>query len=351
MPASMATDSCIHWIKRLEQPVSRFLSICGLNRSFPNDATGSDTLTKMQDTTHKVAKRHAAFVGVVVVSGLLFSKMLGTLVAYALHNDSSSHILIVPFISLYIFFMERRRVLSVTSTSLGPGTATLAAGVLVWIADKYFLQLSGNDPLSMAMLSFVLILIGGFLLCYGVAAFRAGIFPVLFLLLMIPLPDSVLDKTIYMLQLGSTEITYGLFEMAGIPVLKQGFLLSVPGVTIEVAKECSSIRSSIALFITCLVAAHFYLRTWWKTLLFVMLSLPLALIKNGIRIATLTLLSIYVDPGFLKGNLHHDGGFVFFLVALLIMWPVLELLHRSEGRRVFPNRETQGVVESRVVQG
>jgi exosortase len=279
------------------------------------------------------AKRHAAFTGLVVVSMLLFSKTLEILVAYALQNDSSSHILIVPFISLYIFFVERRRVFAMPSTSIGAGTATLAAGVLVWIAGKYFLQLVGDGLLSMAMLSFVLILIGEFLLCYGVAAFRAGIFPALFLLLMIPLPDIVLDKTIYTLQRGSTEIAYGLFKMAGVPVLRQGFLLSVPGVTIEVARECSSIRSSIALFITCLVAAHFYLRTWWKMLLFAVLSLPLAMIKNGIRIATLTLLSIYVDPSFLKGNLHREGGFLFFILALVMMWPVLVLLQKSERSR------------------
>jgi exosortase len=303
----------------------------------------------MQDTTHKVAKRHAAFVGWVVVSGLLFSKMLAGVVAYALGNDSSSHILIVPFVSLYIFLMEGRRIFSVIESSVGWGTVTTSVGAVLWIVSKNLRWLTANEFLSAAMLSLVLIWIGGFLLCYGLVAFQSGIFPLLFLLLMVPLPDPLLDRTIYLLQQGSTWITYGLFKMVGVPVLRQGFLLSVPGVRIEVAKECSSIRSSIALFITCLVAAHFYLRTWWKTLLFVMLSLPLAVIKNGIRIATLTLLSIYVDPSFLKGNLHREGGFVFFMMALLIMWPVLELLHRSERRQVSSNREMQSVVETGAV--
>jgi exosortase/archaeosortase family protein len=63
---------------------------------------------------------------------------------------------------------------------------------------------------------------------------------------------------------------------------------------------------------------------------FVLLALPLAIIKNGIRIATLTLLAMYVDPGFLTGNLHHDGGFVFFLLALAILAPVLLFFQKSE---------------------
>ncbi len=160
---------------------------------------------------------------------------------------------------------------------------------------------------------------------------------------MVPLPDVVLDRAIYALQEGSTEIAYLIFQAVGTPVLRHGFLLSLPGVAIEVAKECSSIRSSIALFITCLLAAHLYLRTGWKMLLLVLLSFPLSLIKNGIRIATLTLLSIYVDPGFLTGRLHHEGGFVFFLLAMLILWPVFSWLKNSEKPSDMPLRSGEEI--------
>lgn len=65
-------------------------------------------------------------------------------------------------------------------------------------------------------------------------------------------------------------------------------------------------------------------------ILLALLSVPLSVLKNGIRIATLTLLSIYVDPDFLTGKLHHEGGFVFFVAALLILWPVFLWLVKSE---------------------
>jgi exosortase/archaeosortase family protein len=110
--------------------------------------------------------------------------------------------------------------------------------------------------------------------------------------------------------------------------------LSVPGVTIEVAKECSSIRSSIALFITCLLAAYLYLRTGWKKFVVVVLALLLSVVKNGIRIASLTLLSIYVNPGFLTGKLHQEGGFLFFLIALLILLPVFLWMEKSDRARI-----------------
>jgi exosortase len=135
---------------------------------------------------------------------------------------------------------------------------------------------------------------------------------------------------IYLLQCGSTSVAYFLFRALGVPVLRQGFLLTVPGITIEVAKECSGVRSSVVLFITCLLAARLFLRTPWKRILLISLAIPLAILKNGIRIVTLTLLSIYVNPSFLTGRLHHQGGFVFFLFALAMLAPVLKLLEKSE---------------------
>jgi exosortase len=150
---------------------------------------------------------------------------------------------------------------------------------------------------------------------------------------MIPIPDPILTGIIRALQEGSTDIAQAIFQLTGTPVLRNGFQLSLPTVTIEVAEECSSIRSSMALFITCLLAAHLYLRSGWKKWVFVLLSLPLSLLKNGIRIATLTLLSIYVNPEFLTGRLHHEGGVVFFLLALAMLVPVFLWFERTDKSR------------------
>lgn len=277
------------------------------------------------------AKRHISFVAFIVVSSFAFYKILSALVTYSLNNASSSHIVLSPLVAFFLLYVERQHIFSTTKTNIGSGIGLMLAGVILhWVASRPPFPQDGNWPLSLGAFSVVLVWIGGFVLCYGLAAFRAGAFPLLFLLLMIPFPDVVLDRVIHALQTGSTEIAYLFFQAVGVPVVRQGFVLAVPGVTIEVAQECSSIRSSMALFITCLLAAHLYLRTGWKMLLFVLLSLPVSVVKNGIRIATLTLLSIYVDPGFLTGRLHHEGGFVFFLLALLILCPVFLWLEKSD---------------------
>jgi exosortase len=276
-------------------------------------------------------RRDACFVAVVLVSIVLYWKPIGELVSLAFSDESYSHILLIPFLSLFLLYTERKTVFLETRWSLGFGTTLIVVGVIVyWPLTSLLFSQNPSHFIFGAALSLVSIWIGGFIACYGERATRAALFPLLFLLLMVPLPDEILAWTVHLLQQGSTAVAYVLFKAVGIPVLRQGFLLTVPGVTIEVATECSGIRSSMALLVTCLLAAHFFLRTPWKMLLFVVVSLPLAVIKNGIRIATLTILSIHVDPSFLHGHLHRDGGFVFFVLALAILAPVLLLLQKSE---------------------
>jgi exosortase len=277
------------------------------------------------------ARKDASFVAFIVISSLAYHKTLSALIEYSLREESSSHIIFIPLIAFSVLYVERQRLFSITRMSIGLGVAVALSGMILHalVTRGPFLQ-EDNWPLSLGTFSVVLVWVGGFLLCYGLDAVRVAAFPLLFLLLMVPFPKVVLDWVIHALQEGSTEVAYLALRAVGIPVSRQGFLLFVPGFTIEVAKECSSIRSSIALFITCLFVGHLYLRTGWKMFLLVLLSIPLSIIKNGIRIATLTSLSIYVDPSFLTGRLHHEGGFVFFCIALLILLPVFLWLEKSE---------------------
>ena len=287
-------------------------------------------VSKLTSVGPEITKRHLIFIVFVAASCLVFYKTTSELVRYSLHDDSASHVILIPVIAFFLIGLERSKIFSITRLTPVPGIGLIGAGlILFWQASQLSPQ-PGNWSFSLEILSILVVWLGGFLWCYGFHALRAAAFPLLFLLLSIPVPDELLDRIIYALQAGSTAISYFIFQAVGTPVVRQGFLLSVPGVTIEIAKECSSIRSSIALLITCLLAAHLYLRTAWKIILFVALAMVVSVVKNGIRIATLTLLSIHVDPGFLTGKLHQRGGFVFFLIALAILYPILLLLQKSE---------------------
>lgn len=290
----------------------------------------------MTETNNRLAtEAHLAFGVFLFLSTIVFWRTLGALITYSLHHESASHIILIPLVSAYLLFTERRMIFTSVRPSVAVGMGmTIIAATVYWTVNRGVLLLQQDESLSAATLAIVLLWIGGFLASYGRATTRVAAFPLFFLFLMVPLPDRVLDWTIHLLQQGSTEVACLLFNAVGVPVLRQGFVLSVPSVTIEVAAECSGIRSSIALLITCLLAAHLYLRTPWKIAVFILLVLPLAVIKNGVRIVTLTLLSIYVDPGFLYGSLHRKGGYVFFILALLLLFPIFLALERSESHRL-----------------
>jgi exosortase len=194
-----------------------------------------------------------------------------------------------------------------------------------------------SQTLSAFMLALVLFWIADFILVFGRGAARAARFSLLLLLLAVPLPDFFLAPAVYFLQRGSAELVAALFDLTGVPFLRQGFIFELGRFTIEIARECSGIRSSMAVLVIALLAAHFYLRSFWKQTLFLLCSLFIMIVKNGLRIATLTVLALYRDPSFLFGRLHNDGGVVFFLLGLILLVPILWILGRSEatgGKRV-----------------
>jgi exosortase len=283
-------------------------------------------------TTEKTKSMEFAFLGFLAVFAAVFFKFLAALVKFSLEHEYCSHILLIPFISAFFIYLNRESIKK--SLAWWPGGALLiipAIPVLIWaIARKSTLE--PNDFLAGATFAIICVWISGFAICFGMRAVRAAIFPLGLLLLMIPLPIVVLNAATRFLQQGSTEITWWILQAVGEPSLKDGFMIYMPKLTIFVAEECSGIRSSLALFITCLLAANMMLKSNWRRTIFVLLAFPVALIKNGIRIATLILLSIHVDMRFMTSSLHRDGGFVFFGIALLMMFPALKLLQRSEIR-------------------
>jgi exosortase/archaeosortase family protein len=107
-----------------------------------------------------------------------------------------------------------------------------------------------------------------------------------------------------------------------------------------VAPECSSIRSSLILLITMMVVSQLLLRSFWRKLLVVVLAVPVSIAKNGLRIFVLGLLAIRVDPGFLTGNLHRQGGIIYFLIALVAMLLLICILRRGEAKK--PNESRPG---------
>ncbi len=257
------------------------------------------------------------------------------LLATATRREYYSHILLIPLVSTALLFGQRKNVFEAVEFDLRKGLILLALGLLFFLIGKSQKgELSLNDYAALMALSGVIFGAGAFIFCFGQQALRKSIFPFLFLIFMIPLPMALMDKFIYILQVGSAEFTHLLFRLTGVPVLRDGFTFTLPNLQIEVAKECSGIRSSLALLITSVLAGHLFLKSGWKKLLLTLSIFPITVFKNGVRIVVLSLLGAYVDPRILGSELHRSGGIPFFFIALLLLAPVLWFLRKWEKNRV-----------------
>ena len=145
-------------------------------------------------------------------------------------------------------------------------------------------------------------------------------------------PKSVLNPIVTLLQQGSAVSAHLLFAAVGIPIEQTGTLVQIPGLTMEVAPECSSIRSSMMLLVTTTFLAQLRLRSGWRKAVVLAVAIPLSVAKNGLRIFVLGVLTTKVDPSFLTGRLHRQGGIIYFLLALLGIFVLLWILRRGENR-------------------
>jgi exosortase len=139
-----------------------------------------------------------------------------------------------------------------------------------------------------------------------------------------------MDKIIVVLQAASSELVYTILRTLGTPMFRQGFKFELPGIAIEVAKECSSIHSFWALIITGLLVGHFRLRSFPGKLCLALLVPPIAVFTNAVRIVTIYFLAVKVDMGFMYGRLHHDGGIVFSLISLSALLSFLLIVRKVE---------------------
>jgi exosortase len=273
------------------------------------------------------------FVVLCTVSLAVWWHSIVSTLALGLRQEAYTHILLILPISVTLIVSERNRRAWKPKPNFGVGSALLILAILAGVAG---LELgaarttTADLRLSVEMLAVVTWWIGSFVLCFGGRVFKACIFPLCFLLWLIPIPNTVLNLIVYFLQQGSASAARLLFTIAGIPVSQAGTVLSIPGLTLEVAKECSSIRSSLMLVVTTMVMSHLLLRSLWGKILVILAAIPLSIAKNGLRIFILSVLGVYIDRRFLNGRLHHQGGIVFFLLSLTSILALIWLVGWAE---------------------
>ena len=202
--------------------------------------------------------RIIVFIATIVSSVLLCLSLFKELLASSLRNDFSSHILLIPLVSAGLIFYRRAKIFSDVRFSIPTGGfIAIIGGTLLVLFQPGKVGLNAADVLSAKALALTIFWIGVFVIFFGGKCFRKAVF-------MVPIPDVLLGVVIPVLQRGTAEMTAVLFKITGTPHYRNDLTFVLPRISIEIAAQCSSIRSSLALLITSLLAAHLILRTFWR---------------------------------------------------------------------------------------
>ena len=250
------------------------------------------------------------------------------LISLALRDELHSHVVLVPFISLYILYIIRDQLPKTYSSSFGWALLALAAGTLLLAAAWNW----RTSWLTASILSFVCFLTAGGFIFVGKLWMKAAVFPFAFLVFMAPLPGSAVQWLENASKLASADCASFFLHLTGIPVLRDGTIFQLPGIVIEVAQECSGIRSSWVLFIASILAAYLFLRRPFHRSILVFIALPLGILRNGFRITVIGLLCVHFGPQMIHHPIHRRGGPIFFVLSLIPLIAILWLLKRHEDR-------------------
>jgi exosortase len=260
---------------------------------------------------------------------VVYYQVLGKLVIDWWQIPDFSHGFLVPLFAAYLVW-EKRSVLRCTKIDPSwTGIVVMALGLVVLLLGVY------GSELFLSRISLA-ILLAGLVLCFGGwQILRELRFALLVLLLAIPLPAIVFNQITFPMQIIASKLATGLLQSIGVPVLREGNIIVLPLMKLEVAEACSGIRSLMSLFTLAVFYGYFLENSIWRRVALVLASIPIAIAANAVRIVGTGLCVQYWDPDKAMGFFHEFSGWVVFLVSLTCLY----LLHRAIS--CFPSKRRQ----------
>lgn len=252
--------------------------------------------------------------GLSVLFLVLYGPILESLVLNWWKDPNYGHGFLVPVFAGYVFWKQRERLAKI---SLKPANF----GFLVMVAAIALLLLGSLGAELFTSRFSMLVLVAGCVLFLGGRRFlRAIMFPLGFLILMIPIPTIIYNQITFPLQLLASRFATFWLQLINVPVLREGNLIILPNYTLEVVDACSGIRSLMTLITLAIAYGYLTERRLWVRWLLVILMVPIAIVSNAIRIMGAGLLTFHYGPSMAEGFFHEFSGWVIFVAALILMF-------------------------------
>lgn len=257
---------------------------------------------------------------------LLYQQIVPYLIQQWADDDDYTHgFLIVP-LALYFVWERRSQLLQVPPRPSPLGAAFLAGGLLTLVVGNV-----GAD-LFLQRFSLILVLAGLVWLILGRGSLSALLFPIAFLIFMVPLPAIVMNAIAFPLQLFAAQTATFCMQVAGVPVLREGNVIQLANTTLEVVEACSGIRSLQALLALGAVYGYFTQKAVWKRWALLFLSIPIAIAANAFRVAGTGFLAHFIGAEAAQGFYHSFAGWIVFAVAFVLLLGAGTLLSRIKDK-------------------
>ena len=239
-----------------------------------------------------------------------------------------SHGFLIPFFVFFLLWVERDKLRSTPLAPTWAGLPLVFFGLLTLLTGVF-----GAD-LFLSRISFLLLLAGIVWTVFGLPMLNATKFMLLVLLLAIPLPTVIFNQLTFPLQLLASRLASDLLPLFGVPVLREGNVIQLPAMQLEVAEACSGIRSMMSLFTVAIIYGYFLERTTLRRTVLALASIPIAVAANALRIFGTGLCVQYWNPDKAVGFFHEFSGWLMFLVSLSCLY----LIHLAM-RLIPPSRK------------
>lgn len=267
----------------------------------------------------RLAQAVPRIVSIAIAGGLLvflYYRILHGLVDQWIQDPNYSHGFVLPFFSAWIVWQRRTSLRSIVPAPANSGIAVVAGALGILILGVFGAELF----LSRTSLLF---LIAGIVIYFaGWKMFREVLLPWALLFLAIPLPAIIFNQIALPLQFGASRMASGLLSLVGLPVLREGNIIVLSTITLDVAEACSGLRSLMALIALAAIYGCIFEQKVWRRWVLVAAAIPIAIVANAIRIMGTGLLGVYWGPRGAEGFFHLFSGMVIFVCSLLLLFGV-----------------------------
>jgi exosortase len=250
--------------------------------------------------------------------GWLYSSILFHLAKQWSNDPNFSHGFFVPAFSLFVLWQDRDRLAREPRDPSSWGLLIVVFALVVLVAGVL------GAELFLSRVSLLLLIAGLVIFLRGWHWFRAVLFPWAVLFLMIPIPEIVFSQITFPLQILASKVAALLLPLLGVPVLREGNVINLPAMPLEVVEACSGIRSLLSLVTLAIIYGYLVETRTWVRVVLALAAIPIAVAANSLRIVGTGLLVQYWDPDKAEGFFHTFSGWLIFVVALAMLF----LFHR-----------------------